>query len=468
MIAPRAIKDKNGKITSYQLRAYAGKDGNGKLKPYLTKIWQVPPKMSDKQIKKELQKAAIEFQHECDLGIVKGKAPKLKDYIPHVFELKQSTGKKRRTLESYREKIPRIVESMGDMRISDITARELNDFYLGLSKSGARRQDDKAVVKADLRKCMSEKNITYSQLAEVSELSIYTIQQAVRGKRISYNSAKKIADALSVDINKYFEIIVDDSPLSKNTILDYHRTISMILSEAYREELITKNPAELATAPKAETNTANTHNEDDLALILQALENEPIKWKTMIHLMIVTGARRGEILGLKWSSIDFDNMKILLDNNVLYTVTDGNYQDTPKTKSSIRTITVPPQTIALLKEYREQYETDRNNFGAAWHETGLVFYQTKPDTAGLPMNQKAPNTYLRTLSKKVGFKLNPHAFRHAFVSMQMSRGISALDVSRFVGHSKPSTTIGFYAHANEAASMQLSNVMATLLNDNSD
>ena len=70
--------------------------------------------------------------------------------------------------------------------------------------------------------------------------------------------------------------------------------------------------------------------------IREALEQEPVKWKTLVHLLLITGARRGEILGLKWDKVDFDNNQVYICNNILYSADVGIYEDTPKTERSKR------------------------------------------------------------------------------------------------------------------------------------
>ena len=65
----------------------------------------------------------------------------------------------------------------------------------------------------------------------------------------------------------------------------------------------------------------------------------------LVHLFLITGARRGEILGLKWDKVEFDKNRIYICNNVLYAPDKGIYEDTPKTEKSKRYVTLPNETI---------------------------------------------------------------------------------------------------------------------------
>lgn len=104
--------------------------------------------------------------------------------------------------------------------------------------------------------------------------------------------------------------------LSNKTVLRYHRYISIVLAQAVKEGIIPFNPAARAEPPKAEKKEANYMQQADLSAILAALETEPIKWQMLIHLLLITGARRGEILGLKWKNIDFDNNRLYICNTI--------------------------------------------------------------------------------------------------------------------------------------------------------
>ena len=82
--------------------------------------------------------------------------------------------------------------------------------------------------------------------------------------------------------------------------------------------------------------------------ILDALQQEPIKWRTITHLLIVTGCRRGEIMGLKWEKVDLENRKLRIDAALLYSPEVGLYETSTKT-NDIRNLTIPAETVVLLR-----------------------------------------------------------------------------------------------------------------------
>lgn len=77
----------------------------------------------------------------------------------------------------------------------------------------------------------------------------------------------------------------------------------------------------------------------------------------------VTGCRRGEVPGLKWDKVDWKNKQIYIDCNLLYRKELGIYEDTPKTKGSVRYIRLPDQTMDLLAEYHRWYKEEKFRWG---------------------------------------------------------------------------------------------------------
>lgn len=112
--------------------------------------------------------------------------------------------------------------------------------------------------------------------------------------------------------------------------------ISTVLEQAANEGLIPFNPASRAVLPKVEPKEVNYFQPEQVAAIREALESEPIKWQAITHLLLITGVRRGELLGLKWGKVDFERNRIEICNSVLYAADCGIYETTPKTARSKR------------------------------------------------------------------------------------------------------------------------------------
>ncbi len=223
--------------------------------------------------------------------------------------------------------------------------------------------------------------------------------------------------------------------------------------------LIPFNPAAKATLPKMEHKTPNYFQPEDIVAIRDALESEPPKWKMLVHLLMMTGARRGEVLGLKWSAVDFARNQIHICNNVLYSPARGVYEDTPKTASSDRFVTLPPETMKMLRQYRAIQAEERFQLGAYYQDQGFLFAQDN----GSPMHPDSVTTWLDRFSKRHDLPhINPHAFRHTMASILFFNGVDDISVSKRLGHAQVSTTTDIYGHVIQEADQRNADILADI------
>ncbi|MCH5204288.1 MAG: tyrosine-type recombinase/integrase [Oscillospiraceae bacterium] len=459
-ITPR--KDKNGNVVSYVIRVYHGYDSGGKrLKPFTT-TYKPEKDMSPKRIEKELNRRALQFEEQCKQGYILDNRQTFAQYADYVIELKERSGVKHNTIYSYRKLAERVNQGIGHFKLNDIRPQHLNELYSQLAKSGLREKTGKATAKPDLAARIKERGYTHKRLSELAEISENTLANALHGKNIAENKALAIAKALNESTDVLFDITRNTQPLSNKTILEHHRFISVVLAQAEKELLIPYNPAAKATPPKVEQKEANYFEVEDIKRIRDCLDLEPIKWRAAVHLLLITGARRGEILGLKWDNVDWKNNQIYICNNLLYSPDIGIYETTPKTANSRRYVKLPEQTMELLREYRRWQLEQQRIYGDKWQNTSFVFTQEN----GAPMNPTSLTGYCTDFSKRYGLPhINPHAFRHTMVSVLYFNGVDSISISRRLGHSKVSTTTDKYGHIMRKADEAAANCIADVIFD---
>lgn len=247
--------------------------------------------------------------------------------------------------------------------------------------------------------------------------------------------------------------------LSPNTILKYHRLISTVLEQAVKEGLVPFNVAARATLPKAEHKDVNYFQPEQVAAIREALEQEPMKWKTLVHLLLITGARRGEVLGLKWDKVDFEGNRIFICNNILYRADVGIYESSPKTERSRRYVALPTETMQLLRRYRAWQAEERLRLGEYYQNQGFVFAQDN----GNPMHPDSVTNWLKKFSHRHDLPhINPHAFRHTMASMLYFNGVDSVSISKRLGHAQVSTTANIYAHVLEGADQRNADILSEI------
>lgn len=376
MAGIHARTNNKGKITSFDIRVYRGRDSSGKQ--VLSHInFKVSPKWTEKHAFKEAKKFAANYERDIKEGKIVNTREIFEDYCNYVIELKENRGLKHSTIVRYKELTERIYPVIGYMKLTAITPDILNSFYTSLSKDGLNKRTG--------------------------------------GK------------------------------LSNKTIIEHHRLISTVLEQAVKDGKVAYNAAKRAVVPKCERKEVNYFQPETIRDIITALENEPLKWKCLVNVMMRTGARRGEVLGLKWKNVDFDNNQIYICNNILYSADRGIYESTPKTKKSICYVALSQQTMNLLKEY--QKEQMQKQFQA-----GVVYEYVFCQDTGEPMHPDSVGDWLNRFSKRHDLPhLNPHAFRHTIASVLINWGSDVVSVAAQLGHANVSTTTNIYSHVLDGA-----------------
>ena len=466
MTKTASIKRIDGKNkVSFLITVSAGKDINGKqIRKYMT--WVPDKKMTENQLQKAVEKVAYDFERSIESGYQVDKIT-FAEYADYVLKVKAKSGAKFRTIERYRELLERINIAIGNIRISDIRPQHLNALYDNLSEDGVASFSSKAVAKKSISDLLKKNNLSKAKVSELSGLAASTIGAMCQNKAVNLSTAEKLCECLGLDFSEWFDVeSADKTTLSSKTILEHHRLIHTILAQAEKEMLVPYNAADKASPPKSSRKEVNYFQPEDISRIMDALETEPIKWRTITELLIVTGCRRGEIMGLKWDKVDFENSIIKIDSNLLYSSKRGIYEDTTKTESSVRYVKVPEHTMKLLSEYRDWYDDLKRNNGDRWKETGYCF--TKDD--GTPMIPDSITAWLRKFSEKHGLPhINPHAFRHTMASILINSGKDIVSVSKRLGHSKTSTTTDIYAHIIKESDAQSSDIISDMIfNQKSD
>lgn len=453
-------RSKDGKLISYSIRVHRGRGPDGKqLKPW-TATFEVSPTWTEKSAKKKAEAFAATFEKECREGVTTDSRQKFGPYCEYVINLKEQLGTvKHSTISSYRDLAARINPAIGHIRLKDLRADHLNDLYTALSQKGTRKGEARAAAKIDLAAQLKARKITRVSVAKGSGLSERIVSAAVKGDSVSMEAARAVSDALGLKLEDAFMVKGDDRPLSAKTVLEYHRLISTVLDQAEKEGLVPFNVARKAMLPKAQQKEVNYFQPEQVAAIRDALEPEPIKWRTLVHMLLITGARRGEILGLKWDKVFFEENKVQICNNVLYRSERGVYEDTPKTSTSGRFIALPAETMQLLRQYRAWQNEERLRLGEYYDYQGFVFSQDN----GKPMHPDSVTSWLSKFSKRHSLPhVNPHAFRHTMASMLYFNGVDSVSISKRLGHSKVSTTTDIYAHVIAAADQKSADILADI------
>lgn len=447
---------KNG--VSFRISVFQGRDTSGKqLIQKMT--WRPEAKMTERQMQKAVERIAADFERNIEQGFQINNKQTFSEYSRYVIDLKERSGLKHRTVYLYKTLLERCDQAIGHLKLTDIRPHHLNSFYKNLMEDGIRKSGHKAAAKVDMKAYLQKQGITKATLSAQAGVSMGTLDNCCQGKKIALDRAEAIAKALNRKTANLFTVERDTRPLSAKTQLEYHRFIHTVLDQAEKEMIVAYNAAAKATPPKPEKKEVNYFQADEISAILEALEDEPIKWRVFVHLLMVTGCRNGEIAGLRWEKIDFEKRQIKIDTQLLYTPEKGIYENATKTGDT-RLLALPTETIALLREYRAWYNELRLINGDRWQNSGFLFVQDD----GKPIMPSSPGAWLNRFYKRHNLpKINPHAFRHTVASVLIHSGTDIVSVSKRLGHARTSTTTDIYAHIMQEADQQASECIADVL-----
>lgn len=335
---------KNG--VAYHISVSCGIDGRGK-QLMRRMSWRPPQNMSPKRIEKELNCVAVDFERSVEQGYSLDQKQNFAEYAAYVIDLKERTGVRPRTIDRYKDLLVRINKAIGHMKLSDIRPQHLNAFYKNLGEQGIRGSSERGQCQIDLNDWLKTHQLSKAEISRRSGVSPSTMTATTQGKSISREKAEAIAAAMEKPVADVFNFTRDMTPLSSKTILEYHRLISTIMSQAEKEMLIPYNPAAKATPPKVSKKEPDYYQPEVMDRILAALDNAPLKWRTITYLLIDSGCRRGEAAGLAWKSVNLDEGIITIERALLYSAKRGVYEGPPKNGRS-RAIKLAPETIELL------------------------------------------------------------------------------------------------------------------------
>lgn len=240
-------------------------------------------------------------------------------------------------------------------------------------------------------------------------------------------------------------------PLSNKSILYVHRVLSKALEDAVDDELIKTNPTKKVKAPSPDKFKAGFLTIEQIRIMLDKFKGDDLYMP--VYLAILLGLRRGEVLGLQWGDIDFDNNIIRIRNN--YTMVDGKamlLNDT-KTDSSTRDIVVTDRIMSELKDHRLKQKKMRVMLGDKYHVSDFVC--TWPD--GAPFNPSHLSRAFKDRMKKYGLpEIRFHDLRHSNASLMLTtENIPAKGASDRLGHSTIAITNDLYGHVENTVQKQI-------------
>ena len=226
--------------------------------------------------------------------------------------------------------------------------------------------------------------------------------------------------------------------LSARTVHFMYAVLSMALRRAVKLGILGRNVAEMVTPPRAERREVPGFNVEFAADLLRVAG--PTRLYLPVLLAVMTGMRRGEILGLRWADVDLGAATV----EVRQTQLAGGRFAPPKTDRGRRRVALPGGLVEALKVERERQAQYRALFGAGYEEYDLVIAHE----TGHPWEPTTLGSAFRSLTRRMGLQgVRFHDLRHLHATLLLRQGVHPKIVADRLGHSRVSLTLDTYSHA---------------------
>lgn len=238
-------------------------------------------------------------------------------------------------------------------------------------------------------------------------------------------------------IQAMYSDLESEDAISPQSIGHLHRVLSQTLKNAVQWGLIAKNPAELAKPPKVGRHEFHVWTEAELETFL-SVAKERTRYYMIFLLGAATGMRLGEILGLKWSDVDFET-------GIIQVRRSGSKRKstTTKTAASRRPVVMPSYLVEELQSHHEQQQKEIAIQGTRWKKNDLVV----PTSVGTQVLQGNIRGLLERLIKRAGVtECRFHDLRHLHATLLLTKGVHAKIVQERLGHSSIQVTLDRYSH----------------------
>ena len=275
----------------------------------------------------------------------------------------------------------------------------------------------------------------------------------------------KLCDLSTKDIEAFYTHKMDDDRIKPSTIHRYHSTINKALRYAVKHGLLNYNPGEAVELPQVVPHVADFYSADELNKLLEMVTGTDLE--TVVYLAAWFGLRRGEIIGLRWSAIDFDNRTLSIvgvmkdkGKSGSQKTKDMYYYPLPKTKTSVRSFPLGDDAISYLRKIKAEQDKQKKlrTYNHQWDDFVCVW----PTGDIIPLEhvtRKFPK-----LCVKCGLRrLRLHELRHTNASLLLAHGTSMKETQEWLGHSSYNITANTYAHVPSTAKERQMKTLESIL-----
>lgn len=347
------------------------------------------------------------------------------------------------------------------------------------NKTKAKEEMKKILKNLDLTKQVQKKKDEQTDFYFVDFLNGYLQVKKQQVEPITYNAYTKQANTIShyfknmrlklKELKPYhiegFYRTLYEKGLSGNSVLHFHILIRECLQYAFKNDFVNVNVADKVDRPKTKGYKASFYSVEEIEKLFDCIKEHECRLPIMLTAMY--GFRRSEVLGLKWSAIDFENKLIHINHKIVETQVDGkrfiHKSDKMKTKTSNRTLPLLPQAEELLLKQKQLIETNKQILGKTYNKKNLEYVCV--DNLGrhiLP--NRLTHNFIKIIKKNNLRHIRFHDLRHSCASIMLKNGVPMKQIQEWLGHADFSTTANIYSHLDYSTKQNSANTISNVFN----
>lgn len=287
---------------------------------------------------------------------------------------------------------------------------------------------------------------------------------------------KKIADVKYSDVLYFYYHLINELNVQINTLETIHTVLHPTFTLAVRDDIIRKNPsdgvmAEIKKKPGKNHGIRHALTLEQQRAFMSYVSNHPIacRWAPLFTVLLGTGCRIGEIIGLRWEDLNWDERMISINHSIVYYPIEGEKTrksilqvSLPKTQAGIRTIPMLGQVYDALKEEQEYQKENGFNSTVVDGMTGFIFCNREgnvhnPQTINRAIKRFLENYNAEEVLKAKKEKRQPiilphfscHHLRHTFCTRFCEQETNVKVIQAIMGHANIETTMDIYAEVTD-------------------
>ena len=454
---------------TYTITAYMGYDENGKQRKKTT-TFRPPDGVTAGKAEKLARQYAAVWEEKIKGYVALDENRTFAELAEWYYKNIAPTALKGNVLIDNKNMIDTyIMPTLARKKLKEITPTMLDTLFADLLKNGRVKDTYKLQDGVTLPKG-KHSSVNISSIARDTGLSRHTITRLAQGAGIEKENAEKIAGCLGIRFQDMFDTTVEDRTLSESSVSRVKRCLSAIFTAAVKKEVMRRNPCSNTMTLKKKSKTPAVYLDETQALnLIAALDNQDdFQFKVQINTLLFTGMRGGELCGLQWQDIDFDNGIIYIRHTLAYMRGKGHGEksifelQSPKTTAGERYVVIPTSLLALLLEHREQQKERQATAHEAWAHSDMVF----TTALGGYYGEQYLNAKFKKFARKIGLpeSIHIHSLRHTTASLLINSDVSPKLIAEQLGHSSASITQDIYSHIFASSKARAAQALEMKLN----